>query len=178
MGEDVQKLCKALGGVDELQDGPDDNSDLTAVTMTVLQSVQKLIADNLRRDRDSAHLLTTMNDLAAALDEDMKNAEMRNAYKSVLGVIERQRRDQERMLRALANGESPSYLPCGHERSRRDQRAEYDFRLSPRLRPSNSGLKKSIVCSERQLLERQIADLIAFYSKQKQTALVSDLMIE
>lgn len=49
--------------------------------MTLLQSVRKLIADNQRRDRDSAHLLTTMNGLAAALNEDMrKNAEMRNAY--------------------------------------------------------------------------------------------------
>jgi hypothetical protein len=49
--------------------------------MTLLQSVQKLIADNQRRDRDSTHLLTTMNGLAAALNEDMrKNAEMRNAY--------------------------------------------------------------------------------------------------
>ena len=84
IAEDVQKLCKALGGVDELQDGPEEgdaNADQTAATMTLLQSVRKLIADNQRRDRDSAHLLTTMNGLAAALNEDMrKNAKMRNAY--------------------------------------------------------------------------------------------------
>lgn len=107
------------------------NADQAAAKTTLLQGVRKLIADNQRRDRDSAHLLTTMNGLTAALNEDMrKNAEMRNAYskyiniifavvsliryilatESVLGVIERQRRDQERMLRALANGESPS---CG-----------------------------------------------------------------
>ena len=129
IAEDVQRLCKALGNVDnDLEEG-DANFDPTARTMTLLQGVRKLITDNQRRDRDSAHLLTTMNGLAAALSEDMrKNAEMRNAYstsrpyicgckpdryilatESVLGAIERQRRDQERMLRALASGESSSY---------------------------------------------------------------------
>lgn len=84
IAEDVQKLCKALGSVDELRDCPEEGdatADPTARTMTLLQSVRKLIADNQGRDRDSAHLLTTMNGLAAALNEDMrKNAEMRNAY--------------------------------------------------------------------------------------------------
>ena len=83
ISEGVQKLCKALGSVEELRHSPDEDvdADHPARTMSLLQSVQKLIADNLRRDRDSAHLLTTMNGLAAALNEDMrKNAEMRNAY--------------------------------------------------------------------------------------------------
>jgi hypothetical protein len=56
--------------------------------MTLLQSVRKLIADNQQRDRDSTHLLTTMNGLAAALNEDMrKNAEMRNAYSKYINAI-------------------------------------------------------------------------------------------
>ena len=91
IAEDVQKLCKALGGVDELQDGPEEgdaNTDQTAAKMTLLQSVRKLIADNQRRDRDSTHLLTTMNGLAAALNEDMrKNAEMRSAYSKYINAI-------------------------------------------------------------------------------------------
>ncbi|KAH8994051.1 hypothetical protein EDB92DRAFT_1795873 [Lactarius akahatsu] len=189
MAEDVQKLCKALGGVDELQDGPDDNSDPTAATMTVLQSVQKLIADNQRRDRDSAHLLTTMNGLAAALNEDMrKNAEMRNAYttESVLGVIERQRRDQERMLRALANelsddirGERLRFVEAMKEATAINVQIhveEFKKELTREVLISTQEVGR--LQRERQLLEQQIADLFAFYSKQKQTALVSDLMIE
>ncbi|KAH9009266.1 hypothetical protein EDB84DRAFT_1569331 [Lactarius hengduanensis] len=88
IAEDVQKLRKALGGVDELQDVPEDNSDPTAAIMTVLQSVQKLIADNQWQDRDSTHLLTTMNGLAAALNKDMrKNAEMQNAYSTLNAIF-------------------------------------------------------------------------------------------
>ncbi|KAH9176544.1 hypothetical protein EDB89DRAFT_2226630 [Lactarius sanguifluus] len=182
MAEDVQKLCKALGGVDELQDGPDDSSDPTAATMTVLQSVQKLIADNQRRDRDSTHLLTTMNGLAAALNEDMrKNAEMRNAYttESVLGVIERQRRDQERMLRALANelsddirGERLRFVEAMKEATAINVQIhveEFKKELTREVLISTQEVGR--LQRERQLLEQQIADLFAFYSKQKQTAL-------
>ena len=88
IAEDVQRLCKALGNVDnDLEEG-DANFDPTARTMTLLQSVRKLITDNQRRDRDSAHLLTTMNGLAAALNEDMrKNAEMRSAYSKYINAI-------------------------------------------------------------------------------------------
>ena len=80
--DDVQKLRKALGDIDELPDGPEgDASASQTATSTLLQSMRRLAAYSQRRDRDSAHLLSTMNGLAAALSEDMrKNAEMRNAY--------------------------------------------------------------------------------------------------
>jgi len=141
IAEDVQKLCTALGNIDELQEGGDaegnaeTSGDRTA-TFTLLQGVRRLAEDSKRRDRDSAHLVSTMNGLVAALNEDMrKNAEMRNAYsktnlsfpdvdtvsdhstpatESVLGVIERQRQDQERMLRTLANGKSFPAFRCPH----------------------------------------------------------------
>jgi len=83
IAEDVQKLCKALGNADELQGGPEGGTAgaSQAATFTVLQGIRKLADDSKRRDRDSAHLLSTMNGLVAALNEDMrKNAEMRNAY--------------------------------------------------------------------------------------------------
>jgi hypothetical protein len=82
IAEDVQKLFKALGNIDELQGGSegDASADQTA-TFTLLQGIQRLAEDGKRRDRDSAHLVGTMNGLVAALNEDMrKNAEMRNAY--------------------------------------------------------------------------------------------------
>jgi hypothetical protein len=78
IADDIQKLRKALGDIDELPDGPEGDA---SATSTLLQSMRRLDADSQRRDRDSAHLLGTMNGLAAALSEDMrKNAEMRNAY--------------------------------------------------------------------------------------------------
>lgn len=184
IAEDVQKLCKALGKVEELQHSPDEeaNADHPARTMTLLQSVRKLIADNQRRDRDSTHLLTTMNGLAAALNEDMrKNAEMRNAYttESVMGAIERQRRDQERMLRALANelsddirGERLRFVEAMKEATAINVQIhveEFKKELTREVLISTQEVDR--LQRERQLLEQQIADLFAFYSKQKQSAL-------
>jgi hypothetical protein len=88
IAEDVQKLCKTLGNIDELQGGPEDPGDADAGvlhtetrTFTLLQGIRRLAEESKRRDRDSAHLLGTMNGLVAALNEDMrKNAEMRNTY--------------------------------------------------------------------------------------------------
>ena len=92
IAEDVQKLCKTLGNIDELQGDPDGPGDADADadagvgpmetrTVTLLQGIRRLAEESKRRDRDSAHLLGTMNGLVAALNEDMrKNAEMRNTY--------------------------------------------------------------------------------------------------
>jgi hypothetical protein len=84
IAEDVQKLCKALGNIDELQGDPEGGGAADAgqtTTFTLLQGIRRLAEDSKRRDRDSAHLLSTMNGLVAALNEDMrKNAEMRNTY--------------------------------------------------------------------------------------------------
>ncbi len=96
IAEDVQKLCKTLGTIDELQGdsgGPGDAdagaSQTATRTFTLLQGIPKLAEDSKRRDRDSAHLLSMMNGLVAALNEDIrKNAEMRNTYsKSKPNVI-------------------------------------------------------------------------------------------
>jgi hypothetical protein len=92
IAEDVQKLCKTLGNTDELQGDPEGPMDADALadagaghmetrTFTLLQGIRRLAEESKRRDRDSAHLLGTMNGLVAALNEDMrKNAEMRNTY--------------------------------------------------------------------------------------------------
>jgi hypothetical protein len=82
IADDIQKLRKALGDVDELPGRPEeDPSAGQTATSTLLQSMRMLAADSQRRGCDSAHLLSTMNGLVAALNEDMrKNAEMRNAY--------------------------------------------------------------------------------------------------
>lgn len=89
IAEDVQKLCKTLGNAEELQGDPeglgiaDDAapSHMETQTFTLLQGIRRLAEESKRRDRDSTHLLGTMNGLVAALNEDMrKNAEMRNTY--------------------------------------------------------------------------------------------------
>ncbi|TBU39607.1 hypothetical protein BD309DRAFT_993638 [Dichomitus squalens] len=56
---------------------------------------------------DAANLCTSVNGLLAAVQEDLKhNAEARDMLttESVIGMIDRQRQDQERMLKALATG--------------------------------------------------------------------------
>ena len=82
ISEDVQKLCKTLGNIDEFQgDSEGDAAASQTPTFTLLQGIRGLAEDNKRRDRDSTHILGTMNGLVAALNEDMrKNAEMRNTY--------------------------------------------------------------------------------------------------
>jgi hypothetical protein len=90
IAEDVQKLIKTLGNTEELQGDPECPRDADADagaghmetrTFTLLQGIRGLAEESKRRDRDSAHLLGTMNGLVAALNEDMrKNAEMRNTY--------------------------------------------------------------------------------------------------
>jgi hypothetical protein len=88
IAEDVQKLCKTLGNIDELQGDPEGPGDADAGagrmetrTFTLLQGIRRLAEESKRRDHDSAHLHSTMNGLVAALNEDMrKNAEMRNTY--------------------------------------------------------------------------------------------------
>jgi hypothetical protein len=82
IAEDIQKLYKALGNIDDLQSDSegDAGTDQTA-KFTLLQGIRTLAEDSKRRDRDSAHLVSKMNGLVAALNEDMrKNSEMRNAY--------------------------------------------------------------------------------------------------
>jgi hypothetical protein len=86
IAEDVQKLCKTLGNIDEPNgdlEGPRDAGDghMETRTFTLLQGIRRLAEESKQRDRDSAHLLGTVNGLVAALNEDMrKNAEMRNTY--------------------------------------------------------------------------------------------------
>ena len=93
IAEDVQKLCKALGNIEELQGDPEGDVDASQTpTFTLLQGMRRLAEDNKRRDRDSAHLVGTMNGLVAALSEDMrKNAEMRNTYctPNVISIVMR-----------------------------------------------------------------------------------------
>ncbi|KAI0305671.1 hypothetical protein B0F90DRAFT_1699893 [Multifurca ochricompacta] len=186
IADDVKKLCKTLGDFDESQNGPEGDTGFGGQTgtLTLLQSVRKLVADSHRRDHDAAHLLGTMNGLAAALNEDMRmNAEMRNAYttESVLGVIERQRQDQERMLRTLANelsddirGERLRFVEAMKEATAINVQIhveEFKKELTREVLISTQEVCR--LQRERQLLEQQIADLFAFYSKQKQTATVS-----
>jgi hypothetical protein len=90
IADDVQRLRKALGDIDELPGDTEEDASAAGQTAasTLLQSMRMLTADSQRRNRDSAHLLSTMNGLVAALNEDMrKNAEMRSAYSKQTSVF-------------------------------------------------------------------------------------------
>jgi len=101
------------------------------------------------------------------------------ATESVLGVIERQRQDQERLLRSLADelsddirGERLRFVEAMKEATAINVQIhveEFKKELTREVLISTQEVGR--LQRERQLLEQQIADLFAFYSKQKQTVL-------
>ena len=92
----------------------------------LLHDVRQLLVENKEREQSNADMHSAVNGLIAAVQEDMRrNAEARSALstylglcfyrgrltrgrnaatESVFGMIDQQRQDQERMLRALATG--------------------------------------------------------------------------
>lgn len=121
----VQQLCETLGPVSELQDVPQNGE---APPGNLLSDIRRLLVQHQERDEHTATLHTSVNGLVAAVQEDMRrNAEARNqisklavvclyrykgahkgraATESVTGMIDRQRMDQERMLKSMATGAS------------------------------------------------------------------------
>jgi len=97
----------------------------------------------------------------------------------VLGVIERQRQDQERMLRTLANdlsddirGERLRFVEAMKEATAINVQIhveEFKKELTREVLISTQEVGR--LQRERQSLEQQIADLLAFYSKQKKTVM-------
>ncbi|KAI0369683.1 hypothetical protein BV20DRAFT_346272 [Pilatotrama ljubarskyi] len=99
----VQQLCQDLGPVPELQDAEEEGDKPPAGNL--LSDIRTFLVQHKERQEDTAALHTSVNGLIAAVQEDLRrNAEARNILttESVIGMIDRQRQDQERMLKALA----------------------------------------------------------------------------
>ncbi|KAI0040032.1 hypothetical protein FA95DRAFT_1566759 [Auriscalpium vulgare] len=179
VAEGVQKLCEGIGAVDELRDAPKAPEDRDQPGL--LGALNKLLAEGEVRNRDSAALQSTLDGLAAALNDDMrKNAEMRSTYttESVFGLIDRQRQDQERMLRTLASelsedirGERLRFVEAMKEATAINVQIHVEeFKKELTREVIHTTQEVDRLQRERQVLEQQIADLFAFYAKQKQAA--------
>ncbi|THH15640.1 hypothetical protein EW146_g4865 [Bondarzewia mesenterica] len=176
----VQHLCKSVGIANELQDEDEgNNAEAGDQSETLLGSIRQLVADGKMREQDSANLQRAIDGLIAAMNEDMrKNAEMRNAYttESVIGLIDRQRQDHERMLKSLATelsddirGERLRFVEAMKEATAINVQVhveEFKKELTREVLLMTQEVGR--LQRERQTLEQQIADLFAFYARQKQ----------
>ena len=91
-----------------------------------MSDIKQLLIENKEREHNTANLHASVNGLIAAVQEDMRHSaetrSMLSAYRfamsrlraangcgaateSVMGVIDRQHQNQERMLKDLATGE-------------------------------------------------------------------------
>lgn len=128
----VHQLCKELGPITELQDPTPggENGEPREHSSSLLSDIRMFLVQNQDREESTAMLQASVNGLVAAVQEDLRrNAEARNslskcnnvrplfyeahcatATESIVGLIERQRQDQERMLRNLQHGKEDNLL--------------------------------------------------------------------
>ncbi|KAI0762106.1 hypothetical protein BD413DRAFT_643915 [Trametes elegans] len=178
----VQQLCQDLGPVPELQDG--EQSEDGSPCGSLLSDIRKFLVQHKEREENTASMQTSVNGLIAAVQEDLRrNAEARNLFttESVIGMIDRQRQDQERMLKALATelsndirGERLRFVEAMKEATAINVQIhveEFKKELTREVMLMTQEVTR--LQRERQGLEQQIADLFAFYAKQKQAGKVS-----
>ncbi|TFY62053.1 hypothetical protein EVJ58_g4106 [Rhodofomes roseus] len=174
----VQMLCKELGPVEELQEPAEDGQEQPPKG-SLLADVRKLLVEAKGKEESSVVLHAAVNGLIAAVQEDLKkNAEARNMLttQSVVGLIDRQRQDQERMLRSLGTelsneirGERLRFVEAMKEATQINVQMHVEHFKGELTREVMLMTQEvSRLQRERQGLEQQIADLFAFYSKQKQ----------
>ncbi|KAI0821687.1 hypothetical protein BC628DRAFT_1422497 [Trametes gibbosa] len=179
----VQQLCQELGPLQELQDAQADGE--AAPKGNLLSDIRRLLVEHQEREENAATLHSSVNGLVFTVQEDMRrNAEARNMLttESVVGMIDRQRQDQERMLRALATelsndirGERLRFVEAMKEATAINVQIhveEFKKELTREVMLMTQDVTR--LQRERQGLEQQIADLFAFYAKQKQAGKVVD----
>ncbi|OBZ70805.1 hypothetical protein A0H81_09064 [Grifola frondosa] len=174
MAAGIQQLCRELGPIPELQDPPEEGGATPAESL--LTHIRRLLVENRSREEGNATLQASVNGLVAAVQEDLRrNAEARNM---LIGcrLIDRQRQDQERMLRSLATelsndirGERLRFVEAMKEATAINVQIhveEFKKELTREVLIMTQEVGR--LQRERQGLEQQIADLFAFYAKQKQ----------
>ncbi|KAI8993883.1 hypothetical protein BD414DRAFT_534966 [Trametes punicea] len=178
----VQQLCRDLG---PLEDRSDTEGDDAQRPRNVLSDMRLFLEQHKEREENTATLQASVNGLIAAVQEDLRrNAEARNMLttESVIGMIDRQRQDQERMLKALATelsndirGERLRFVEAMKEATAINVQIhveEFKKELTREVMLMTQEVTR--LQRERQGLEQQIADLFAFYAKQKQAGKVVD----
>ncbi|KAL4252806.1 hypothetical protein ABKN59_005406 [Abortiporus biennis] len=193
----MQHLCKELGPIPEIQppvvtelcdigsggaEASEEGAEAPAPAPggNLLSDIRRLLVDNKERENDTAVLQASVNGLIAAVQEDLRrNSESRNMLttESIVGLIERHRNDQERLLRSVAaelsndiRGERLRFVEAMKEATAINVQIhveEFKKELTREVLLMTQEVGR--LQKERQTLEGQIADLFGFYAKQKQT---------
>ncbi|KAI0744222.1 hypothetical protein C8Q80DRAFT_1258267 [Daedaleopsis nitida] len=177
----VQQLCRELGSATEQQDdqeGPRLDGDVPPQS-NLISDLRKLLTEHSQREQSTAELHATLNGVAVAIHENLqRNAETRNSLTThtLASMLDQQRRDQENMLKALAaelsndiRGERLRFVEAMKEATAINVQVhveEFKKELTREVRYMTQEVTR--LERERQGLEQHIADLFAFYAKQKQ----------
>ncbi|KAH7888733.1 hypothetical protein F5I97DRAFT_743616 [Phlebopus sp. FC_14] len=172
----VEQLCEQFG-VDEDVEGKDHQGD----RQKILPTIRQLLSFVQKKAQDEEQLQVSVAQLTSAVHEHLKiGADQENTIvtNSVLAIIDRQRHDQEQLLRALSSeltneirGERLRFVEAMKEATAINVQAHVEHfkaELSREVAVMTEDVGR--LHQEKQALEQQIADLFAFYSKQKQEA--------
>ncbi|KAI0779348.1 hypothetical protein C8Q74DRAFT_1350002 [Fomes fomentarius] len=181
---DVQQLCRELAPIPELQDDPDaaqEGQEGESPSGSLLSDIRRLLVQNREREQNTAELHASVNGLMAAVQEELRQtAEVRSVMspESVIGMIDQQRQHQEGLLKALATelsadirGERLRFVEAMKEATAINVQIHVEqFKKELTREVITMTQEVSRLERERQGLEQHIADLFAFYAKQKQGA--------
>ncbi|THH02060.1 hypothetical protein EW026_g703 [Hermanssonia centrifuga] len=176
----VQQLCKELGPIQGLQDAVgEDGKPVAHEGGSLLSDIRQLLVENKGHDESTSMLHTSVQGLMTAVQENMRTStESQQGFtsESIVGIIDRQRQDQERMLKSLAielsediRGERLRFVEAMKEATTINVQIhveEFKKELTREVLLMTQEVAR--LHRERQTLEQQIADLFAFYAKQKQ----------
>ncbi|GJE97769.1 hypothetical protein PsYK624_139900 [Phanerochaete sordida] len=172
----VQNLCRELGTADGLSE---DGQPLPP-TGGLLSDIRQLLAETSVNSDRVAALQSSVEGLMAAVHDSAQAAEARNQFptESVVAMIERQRQDQEHMLKTLATelsndirGERLRFVEAMKEATTINVQIHVEeFKKELTREVLSMTQEVTRLQRERQALEQQIADLFAFYAKQKQAS--------
>ncbi|KAF8844361.1 hypothetical protein BDN67DRAFT_1008203 [Paxillus ammoniavirescens] len=172
----VEQLCSLLGLSLE-----GETADARPSSHGILSEIKHLTSSIQSKAQSEDQLHVSIGDLMSAVQEHMKNGnERRDALvtESVLEIINRQRHEQEQMLRALSSeltneirGERLRFVEAMKEATAINVQAHVEH-FKEELGREVAAMTQDVgkLHQEKQVIERQIADLFAFYSKQKQDA--------
>ncbi|KIP11595.1 hypothetical protein PHLGIDRAFT_457132 [Phlebiopsis gigantea 11061_1 CR5-6] len=171
----VQHLCKELGPAEAVSA---DGQPLPQEGVGLLAEVRQLLAESRQRGDHVGTLQMSVEGLAAAVHESIQAAEARNQLPTdtMSVLVEQQRQSQEYMLKALATelsneirGERLRFVEAMKEATTINVQIHVEeFKKELTREVLSMTQEVSRLQRERQTLEQQIADLFAFYAKQKQ----------
>ncbi|KIK90795.1 hypothetical protein PAXRUDRAFT_14144 [Paxillus rubicundulus Ve08.2h10] len=172
----VEQLCALLGLSLESE-----TADGQPSSHGILSEIKHLISSIQSKAQGEDLLQVSIGDLMGAVQEHMKNGDERRdalVTDSVLEIVNRHRHEQEQMLRALSSeltneirGERLRFVEAMKEATAINVQAHVEH-FKEELGREVAAMTQDVgrLHQEKQVIEQQIADLFAFYSKQKQDA--------